>query len=206
MKASTYEERHRLIYSPYPPYYNSFLNTGLKAINRDLLTQLHRLTPSEQQEFIPNSFFSDPDAGPEDVWRWSHDTSTPNEFVNCARHKKLREWGYVMWDRLHLDQRDVFRYPWQPMLQSVQGRTAERSAGVDREADLRASQARRSIIHLAGGRGYWDEEDEGKVVWLEGSAASPWDDAKKRRDCVFCLGSVWCAPHRLVLKIKERTE
>ena len=201
MKASTYEERHRLLYSPYPPYYNSFLNTGLRAISRDLFAQLHRLAPSGQQEFIPNPFFSDPDTGPEDLWRWSRD-----KFVNREKHKNLRELGYVMWDRLHLDQRDVFRYPWQPILQSVEGRTAERSAGVDREADLRASRARRSIIHLAGGRGYWDKEDEGKVVWLKGSAASPWDDAKKRRDCVFCLGSVRCAPHRLDLKIKERTE
>ena len=64
---------------------------------------------------------------------------------------------------------------------------------------LKASWKRRQVIHMAVGTGWWTEHNESKVLWSRGR--SVWDRGEKKRSCPFCIGSVRCAPHRLVLRL-----
>jgi hypothetical protein len=70
---------------------------------------------------------------------------------------------------------------------------------------IEESKKRRTEIFKAGGRGWWSENDESKVVWEEGKP-SPWDDDRKRKACGDCgntAGGARCPPHELELKIPE---
>jgi hypothetical protein len=64
---------------------------------------------------------------------------------------------------------------------------------------MRDSWRRRQLIHMSGGSGWWSEQDESRVEWLKGW--SPWDDKEKRKKCPLCIGRVFCAPHRLTLRV-----
>jgi len=68
---------------------------------------------------------------------------------------------------------------------------------------IRLSAIRRKEIFEAGGRGWWSEEDESRVVWEEGKP-SPWDGLRARslcRECFRDYGAGRCPAHELILKV-----
>jgi hypothetical protein len=113
----------------------------------------------------------------------------------------------VFWDRERLDEMRILDLPWRKQWSPLMLRRdfGEMSRNWEwSRSNLKLSWRRRQLIFMAGGRGWWSEDDESKVQWPKGW--SPWDDAEMKRNCPFCIGEVRCAPHRLVLRVagKER--
>ena len=99
-----------------------------------------------------------------------------------------------MWDRERLDSVDFFHN----FDRSLARNSEDKEVAVAAARKLPGTWQRRARIHVAGGRGWWDETDESKIVWATGKA-SPMDGEEERRNCEYCIGEVRCAPHRLVL-------
>lgn len=202
-RADSYFARRHLIYTLYPPYSNKFLNRGLEASHpvNDPIALLDRA-------LIP-PFFRDDVSGPEDAWRWAYKHQLQTHpwagRFSFKQHRSVRRSGYVMWDRLRLDVCGIFQKQWLD-LWIESGCTEDEEdqgwlkAAISRRI-LEASWKRRSQIYLAGGGGWWDFGDEGKLEWAKGKAG-PWDGEAERRKCGLCIGEVKCAPHRIVLEMK----
>ncbi|MCJ1434095.1 hypothetical protein MMC27_003461 [Xylographa pallens] len=157
--AETYEECYQLL-APNRHGDHYFLNEGLVASNRldEGDVELCNYTSEDEQRWIHSPFLDDPDPGPAKAWRWAHEHLPLDCFVHLDDHRKLRERGYVMWDLERLEQWDLFREPWE--------RVPE--ANVDFVQEYEAmirSFGERSKIWRRGGRGWWSEGDESKVVW-----------------------------------------
>ncbi|DAA75553.1 TPA_exp: Uncharacterized protein A8136_1627 [Trichophyton benhamiae CBS 112371] len=99
------------------------------------------------------------DRGPAEVWRATHLAMSSYNFVMADDHIPLRERGYVMWDYSRLSNWGLLRVPWQPP-----PREPPEVARDMREKVLRSHQ-RRTEIYLEGGRGWWSEEDESRVIY-----------------------------------------
>lgn len=112
-------------------------------------------------------------------------------FPETDRGRTHREWGYVMWDRARVQHFDFDYIP--------RGWRRQRDESQKKKEIVCRSWPRRAKIHLAGGRGWWSEDDESKVVWV--GDASPWDDKEARGKCKYCIGAVRCAPHRICLRV-----
>ena len=77
---------------------------------------LSTLDSDEEDEYISKPWYSEPDPGPEDVWRWTNYSQPVEEFIFSPSQAPLREWCYVMWDRDRLDEWNVFDKPWEPLI------------------------------------------------------------------------------------------
>lgn len=101
----------------------------------------------------------DPDKGPAEVWRITHLEMPSREFVMANAHIPLRESGYVMWDYDRLSRWGLLKIPWRP----IPGPSREEQ---NRQwEEMRRSFDRRTEIWRSGGRGWWSEHDESKVVY-----------------------------------------
>ncbi|KAG4432114.1 hypothetical protein IFR05_012413 [Cadophora sp. M221] len=199
--ADSYAARRKLMYKPYPPWCDLFLFPAM--FFSQSVFYPYDLNPSERI-VLKQDFYRGDDSGPEYAWRWGRFyDAVVILFDSTPRARQSRRWAYVMWDRRRLDRWGVFAQRWSDTLviPSREERELEREEGERMHAEMISSWKRREVIHLAGGYGWWEAGDEGRVEWVKGKS-SPWDDEAKRRDCDLCLGAVRCAPHRLVLKIK----
>jgi hypothetical protein len=201
VRADSYESRYKLVYQKYPSS-KKFLYDGLSyAWPRNMSPFTHPFLTFYTEKV---SFFEDTDTGPVDAWSWAHELEVQVENFVFSKHRRyLREWGYVFWDRKRLDVMGCLETKWR---HCAYPKSLKRGDGTLcwNMPSLHASWKRRQAIHIAGGTGWWSEEDESKVQWPRGW--SPWDGERKKRDCPYCIGSVRCAPHRLVLRVngKER--
>jgi hypothetical protein len=165
--AETYEARHALLYLGHCPSSNrSFLYEALKNANEandDIL--LSDFTLEEERTHIKTPFFNDPDTGPADIWRWTHEGETRAGFIYQEHQEPLREWGYVLWDRSRLDNIGIFDSSWEP-LDISSDMILERQQEAKRHFIYMASSwDARSKIYVTGGRGWWNWGDSSKVVW-----------------------------------------
>lgn len=161
MTATTYEARYELLNNNLGSD-GDFLYHGLENAYETHWSQqmLVNLSTEEARAYIGRPFTRDCDPGPADVWHWAHQYYSPGAFVNCMIQKGLRERGYVMWDRARLCDWDIFGKPWEG---SPDRYTSEE---YNRRFDtMRESWAKRSEIWLRGGRGYWAEGDESRIIW-----------------------------------------
>ncbi|PVH81024.1 hypothetical protein DL98DRAFT_514932 [Cadophora sp. DSE1049] len=201
--ADSYSSRRAVIYKLYPPYSDKFFHRG-----RNNGHTARAIIASVNNPLVSN-FFKDSDEGPENAWRWAHSSLQPNipslmVMTNSFRDfTAVRTWGYVMWDRLRLDEWGVFGKDWVHSLKfaTYQELEEKREREEEMRGDMEKSWKRRAEVHLAGGFGWWKDGDEGRVEWGRGRS-SPWNDEARRRECELCIGEVRCAPHRLVLRIK----
>ncbi|EGD94589.1 hypothetical protein TESG_02099 [Trichophyton tonsurans CBS 112818] len=97
--------------------------------------------------------------GPAEVWRTTHLEMSSYNFVMADEHISLRERGYVMWDYSRLSNWGLLRVPWQPPPREPP------EVELDMREKVFRSHQRRSDIYLQGGRGWWSEEDESRVVY-----------------------------------------
>lgn len=102
---------------------------------------LAEMESEDEEEFIPKPRFAEPDTGPEDAWRWAHQTQPSGRFIFSPSQMPLRQWAYVMWDRARLDEWKVFDTPWE----GVNAREYER-----KEASRRREEARRMRMRALG--------------------------------------------------------
>jgi len=109
-EADTDEERDRLLYSyRHPSATYRFLHKGLQNANlpNDNIVVVD-LVPEGGTLLIKQPFFYDPDSGPVDAWRLSHQEETRANWVYQGNRHHLRRWGYVMWDRSRLKTSGIF--------------------------------------------------------------------------------------------------
>ncbi|KAL5316917.1 hypothetical protein ACEPPN_015969 [Leptodophora sp. 'Broadleaf-Isolate-01'] len=192
--ADSYVARRKLIYKPHPPQCELFLFPAM-FFSQSVFYPFD--IKFEERIVLKRVFFIDEDSGPEYAWRWGRSyEENVLLFDATPQARKLRKWAYVMWDRSTLDRWGVLAR-WPDTLVNPSREEEEK-----KNAEMRSSWKRREIIYVAGGYGWWEAGDEGRVEWLKGKS-SPWDDEAKRRECDLCIGTVRCAPHRLMLKIKN---
>ena len=158
----SYDSKASIMCPDEPRASNIFLYHALEAANSlDNRLDLDHYTSEDEINNISPPYFKDPDSGPEDVWRLTHEISTRAYFVNGEEWSLHREWGYVMWDRGTLEEIGIFKDDW-----DESGRAPWRER-VSREL-REASHKRREEIYRAGGRGWWSFEDESRIVWPDG--------------------------------------
>ncbi|KAI8948488.1 hypothetical protein F4801DRAFT_556711 [Xylaria longipes] len=172
--AETYEERYRALdATKCPSVTPSFLHEGFEiASERNNDVFLEDLTPENETLHIKSPFFKDPDPGPLDAWRWAHLEETRSNWVYQEDRKELREWGYVIWDRVRLEAVGIFDGSWRDMV-SARDLTLERQNIGREQAYMQNSWEKREEIRRAGGSGWWSWGDESKVKWKGGVA--PWE-------------------------------
>ncbi|RDL31018.1 Uncharacterized protein BP5553_09807 [Venustampulla echinocandica] len=164
--ANSYQDRYQLMYLDFEEYTDMFLFGALDAANEpNDHVDLEDYTADDELARIKSPFVQDPDSGPADVWFWAHQEVTQSQFINCDSQRSLRERGYVMWSRTRLVEMDVLQTPWEepdeppPTQNEIQW-----------EAQKESSYDRRCSIYLSGGSGWWDFDDESKIVWPGGKA------------------------------------
>ena len=112
--ASTIPESRRGLLSSVEQDSNvTFLSAGLKEANYLGGEMLAEMDVEDQEDFIHVPLFHDSDSGPEDVWRWAHQSQYSEHFVYSPAQIPLRQWAYVLWDRARLDEWKVFEKPWE---------------------------------------------------------------------------------------------
>ncbi|KAF2789047.1 hypothetical protein K505DRAFT_365959 [Melanomma pulvis-pyrius CBS 109.77] len=141
-------------------------NEQLACVHDHLVQAVY---PADERNHTRPPFFNDPDTGPIDVWRWTHQNETWANFVNQDDRKTLREWGFVMWDRARLDESSIFQSRWEPPYPNDE----ESRANIQRRAEMQASWEARSKMYRIGGRGWWSFGDHSKIIWPNGKA--PWE-------------------------------
>ncbi|KAL2831313.1 hypothetical protein BJY01DRAFT_254324 [Aspergillus pseudoustus] len=114
LDADSPEERHSLLSDKQNrKSHMAFFSDILRDINEfEQSEPLKDLTAAEEQELVRQPLYSDPDTGPELVWRWAHQNQECSQFVFSLSQAPLREWAYVMWDQQRLEGWGVFERPW----------------------------------------------------------------------------------------------
>jgi len=163
---NTYEERYKLFYHPgYPQYTANWLFEALTAANDFHDGDMLEDYSDEELARVSASFFEDPDTGPMDVWKWAHKEESSIQFTNSHLRQDLRDWGYVIWDRARLDALEILKAPWDEKRAAPSFPAFRSRHDTMREASLQ----RRTEIYRSGGRGWWDFDDESKVVYTRSS-------------------------------------
>ncbi|KAI9775732.1 MAG: hypothetical protein M1839_000934 [Geoglossum umbratile] len=188
--AETYEARHTLLYSRYGPEVTiNFLYEALRLANKadGLGDPFPGFTLENQRTLAKAPFFRDPDTGPADVWRWTHNDGTRYRLIYRKHQPRLREWGYVMWDRSRFDDIGIFNSPWKPREISADA-SWEQYRKVKRQTEyMRSSWAARSGIFALGGRGWWSWGDSSKI------AVAAYTDARAARHPEASIGAALAA-------------
>lgn len=149
--AASHEERSCIL-PVYRPYHREdFL---YKALDRAFRAS------SSSQNVERKSFFDDPDPGPANAWRWA-DVAYPHHLrpIGPILSELQRQWGYVMWDKARLERSEVLR----SSLVATTNSLPRLSAAY--RPNWRQSLPRRRALFNLGGRGWWDSEDESKVIY-----------------------------------------
>ena len=108
----------------------------------------------------------DGDRGPKEAWIWYWTEYPTLRHTEGGLHKKnLLGRAYVMWDYARLAKWglldcDWFLLPWRPI--------ATWDDRQRHESEMQKSFKARHKIWKRGGRGWWSEEDESRVVWPPG--------------------------------------
>lgn len=113
----------------------------------------------EQAKLLHIPEVQEPDAGPSDVWTWSHLELKWTDFVWSIHCRELRAWGYVMWDNVRLSESGIFSQSFiLPPLPDEEDLERRKNAMV-------ASMLKRMKLFRQGATGWWDEGDESHLVW-----------------------------------------
>ncbi|CAM1502468.1 Fc.00g044520.m01.CDS01 [Cosmosporella sp. VM-42] len=177
VSADTYEERYRLIvHEPEDPPARAqdFLYGVLETFGS---FYEHDATGTTLLRSTPSANISGCEIGPQGVWQWPRNQNRVGIYDRISQ--PLRTWGYMLWDWTRLADLGIFNQRWDPAGREVRARIPHVSIGeLSRPWDLRVE------IYQAGGRGWWEEGDESKVVWPERGPVAPLipeslEDAKK---------------------------
>ncbi|KAK7735632.1 hypothetical protein SLS53_007372 [Cytospora paraplurivora] len=169
LQDSPYEARRKSL-SPEEeaPYVNddflwfALVNLEDDAIDANLYSTLYSAPP----------FHPDPDPGPELTWRLSCPQDRSSMSIYDQHDWISRRWGYVFWDYarlqgLILTGDALTSATWEPRVNPVR-KPEPPPSDEEREASYQV----RSSIYRRGGRGYWAEDDESRVQWLEKTISS----------------------------------
>ena len=129
---------------------------------------LRLYTEDEERVRVGRPLDKDPDVGPERLWRWAHHEVSALWFIMSQRNHELRAQAYLMWDNNRIEKLGLFSnmYSIPP-----EEHYYERSR-IEFEL-MERSCLERKRIWMRGGRGWWTEGDESRIVWLPQEEQSP---------------------------------
>ena len=127
--------------------------------------RLVELSEEDQFKILNTKFANDPDRGPLEAWRWAYQELSVTHLCYRLEQEQLRERGYVMFDFDRLYRWNIFStsFDTQAAYKDWWKRRRETDNGLY-ERMIR-SWGERSKIWLRGGRGWWSEGDESKLIW-----------------------------------------
>ena len=197
--ASSYDVRYNLLTkNNHPRHLYNFLHRALGAVIMQTvdLIESPTLSVDDRITYIQPAFFEDPDPGPVDIWEWAHQQEPRMRFVYKVNRASLREWGYVIWDRVQLDALQILGSPWQTPADHFREEVPEMAG--ERWIE---SWNERMKIYQNKGRGWWDFGDESKIVWPPGCGPNA---PKTRAPKSGSLAAAKAAIHSLTRRISRR--
>ena len=122
-----------------------------------------------RSEFVVKPFFQDDDdIGPRQVWAWAYIKRPLIFWMLYSRYKfyNLRVWGFCWWDMDRLIRWGVFNRicddGWMEITSPLRWLPRELTSTAEQQSK---SWKERSRIWDQGGRGWWAEGDESKIIW-----------------------------------------
>jgi hypothetical protein len=115
-EAPSIEERHRTMQAQKPARRTHlFLHYGLTHFANELsyCPFTEDLSLEEARARMEPPYFTDPDPGPFDSWAWACNEESMFKLAYHSDRQRLREGGYVFWDRARLDEMGIFEQPWE---------------------------------------------------------------------------------------------
>ena len=170
--ASTYDERYQM-FLPCLSTSSDFIGSmfvyaiplpvpGLELFDEELLSEL---SEEDQFKILNRNFAKDLDKGPSKAWHWAYQEMLVVELYYGLAQEQLRERGYVMFNFDRLYKWNVFSAPFD-MQEAYKDWCNRRLEQHTDHFDMMKSWKERSNIWLRGGRGWWSNEDENKLIWL----------------------------------------
>ena len=127
---------------------------------------LAELDEEDQSKIMSTSFANDPDKGPSKAWRWAYQKSDVAKLYYGVEQEQLRERGYVMFDFDRLSRWNVFSAPFDAEEAFDDWYKRRREEDDEPYERMTRSWDERSKIWLRGGRGWWSDGDESKLIWI----------------------------------------
>ncbi|KAL9122316.1 MAG: hypothetical protein Q9187_001125 [Circinaria calcarea] len=163
--ASTYNERYELL-NPEFKCDSDFLYPAYSEPADDDYDEIliADLTEQDRDRILKPPFVKDPDVGPAEAWRWAYQGETTAYIYFQPDQRQLRKNGYVMFDYDRLCRWNLFSESYKP---ADRYNSEDAALTALRTDQMRKSWDERSKIWLRGGRGWWSENDQSKLVWDE---------------------------------------
>lgn len=120
------------------------------------------LTPEQIAEVVGESFAVDSDCGPRQAWEWAHLDTRCFGLICAKEHRKLRRFGYVMWDQQRLQQWGAIGAPFQAPQQDNEDEVGRRWVS------MWPSIQQRRKMYEHGARGWWNGQDGEGIRWVHG--------------------------------------
>lgn len=162
--ASTYDERYRIIIPETGEQEPDYLYKTLTEpydVFKDVI-DLKDVLDDDLFKYVSPHFIHDSDGGPFLAWRWAHATSSAAYTYATRELTSLRATGYVMIDQDRVQRRYRLNEP-KELVISYDMYDMDSNRRI-RQA-VKESRRKRCEIYDAGGRGYWHESDESKLIW-----------------------------------------
>ena len=135
-------------------------------VEKDLI-MLEDFTEGTICQHIESSFVEDPDPGLFTAWLWAHKNQSIASTYATSETRQLRTEGYVAMDyhrlRRRYDLDGLFESVLRPVVQLSAVDRLDFNRRLHEERD--ESYRRRCEIYDAGGRGYWNGDDDSKLIW-----------------------------------------
>lgn len=161
--AQTYEQRRQLL-GPNLTSDDQFLHEGLMAQGEYDERLLDELSAANQSEVVNKPFFQDEDVGPEEAWKWAYRNRELSMLYYDLELYDLRAWGFCLWDHARLTSWGVFNMACDDREYKTYHDYLSEDHIISYE-ELSKSWDKRSKIWNQGGRGWWKEGDESRIVW-----------------------------------------
>lgn len=158
VEAKTYEERFETLRLELSMDIDFLTHTLNEEDFENADKNVGDLTEEERGVILHPQFFPDPDPGPAEIWFWAYAAYSVGYVYAETDQRFLRKRGYVFFDQARLNEWEVFSKPFE----NVGDPSEEESIYED---DMNHSYEERDRIWELGGRGYWSEGDESKLVW-----------------------------------------
>lgn len=159
LAVNTYEERYQLLAPELHPL-AEFLFEALSEPSEGLYTTLADLTDEQRGQSVRSAATADSDSGPLQAWYWAYQAEPASQMYFSPAQRKIRKEGYVFNDQVRLIDWDPFQRPFIPMTDCEDSKESK-----EQRAQMRMSWHARSRIWSSGGRGWWSEDDQSKLVW-----------------------------------------
>ena len=170
----TYDERYRLLLLEHKKD-ETFMYITLSEMDYSIGKPIAGLTEADRAALAKPMSALDPDKGPAEAWFWAYYRENMAQCYALGEQKQLRERGYVMFDYDRLARWEVFD---QQFTSTIDRDSSEMKA---RHKEMHDSWRKRSKVWQNGGRGWWSEDDQSKLIWIRNNSDFARHEESKRK-------------------------